>query len=205
MKINFKRFLVFIFLIICAVLISITSYVSAFSNDVKNSVLRLHIIANSDSNVDQSLKLKVRNKILEEMEKNNFSSKEDAVKYCSENLDKFKKIAENVVLENGFSYPISVELGSFYFPTKNYSNVSLPAGDYDALRIIIGNGSGHNWWCVMFPPLCLVNDGTMEMSEDSENNLRENLNNEDYNLITQSNETYEFKFKIVELINKLRN
>ena len=205
MKINFKRFLVFIFLIICAVLISITSYVSAFSNDVKNSVLRLHIIANSDSNVDQSLKLKVRNKILEEMKKNNFSSKEDAVKYCSENLDKFKKIAENVVLENGFSYPISVELGSFYFPTKNYSNVSLPAGDYDALRIIIGNGSGHNWWCVMFPPLCFEGDSSGIISDESKNILENELSEEELSLITSEEPEYKVKFKIIEIFNNLMN
>ena len=90
------------------------------------------------------------------------------------------------------------------FLLKKYGNIELPAGLYDAVNVRIGNSAGHNWWCVMFPPLCLVNDGTMEMSEDSQNNLRENLNNEDYELITNSNQTYEFKFKVVELINSLK-
>ena len=193
-------FLIFIFY-------SASSYASSVSSDLSNNLLRLHIVANSDSDDDQSLKLKVRDCLIEYLNSivSPSNTKDEVVEILKEHINDMRNIALKAIYENGFDYDVTISLDHIDFPTKTYSDVSLPAGLYDAIDVHIGNSNGHNWWCVMFPPLCLVNDGTMEMSEDSENNLKENLDSEDYNLIMQNNKTYEFKFKIVEIINKLKN
>lgn len=207
-KMKRRIFIVFIFMIfLFFVFTSASSYASSVSSGLSNNLLRLHIVANSDSDEDQNLKLKVRDSLIDYLnsivDKNN--SKDEVIAILENHISDMENIALSVIHENGFDYDVSISLDHIEFPTKKYGNITLPSGLYDAVNVHIGSSNGHNWWCVMFPPLCLVNDGSMEMSEDSENNLRENLNNEDYNLITQSNETYEFKFKIVELINKFRN
>ena len=186
---------------------SASSYASSVSSDLSNNLLRLHIVANSDSDDDQSLKLKVRDCLIEYLNSivSPSNTKDEVVEILKEHINDMRNIALKAIYENGFDYDVTISLDHIDFPTKTYSDVSLPAGLYDAIDVHIGNSNGHNWWCVMFPPLCLVNDGTMEMSEDSENNLKENLDSEDYNLIMQNNKTYEFKFKIVEIINKLKN
>ena len=201
-----RIFIVFIFMIfLYFVFTSASSYASSVSSDLSNNLLRLHIVANSDSDEDQNLKLKVRDSLINYLnsivDKNN--SKDEVITILKNHISDMENIALNVIHENRFDYDVSISLDHIEFPTKKYGNIALPSGLYDAVDVHIGSSNGHNWWCVMFPPLCLVNDGTMEMSEDSKNNLKENLNNEDYKLITQSNETYEFKFKIVELINRL--
>lgn len=123
---------------------------------VSESVLRLHILANSDSESDQQLKLKVRDAILaetaDEMNTNSLSSAKTAAK---NNLSKIQKIAEKTIEKNGYDYSVSVEMTNMYFDTRHYENATMPAGDYDAVRVTIGNGEGHNWWCVIYPPLCV--------------------------------------------------
>ncbi len=203
-----RFFVVFIFMIfLIFIFYSASSYASSVSSDLSNNLLRLHIVANSDSDDDQSLKLKVRDCLIEYLNSivSPSNTKDEVVEILKEHINDMRNIALKAIYENGFDYDVTISLDHIDFPTKTYSDVSLPAGLYDAIDVHIGNSNGHNWWCVMFPPLCLVNDGTMEMSEDSENNLKENLDSEDYNLIMQNNKTYEFKFKIVEIINKLKN
>lgn len=192
-----------IFIILCA-----NSYTSAVSSDISSSVFRLHVIANSDSDEDQNLKYIVRDKVLEYMNTlvdTNVSSKEETVKIISDNLDNFKNIAQNTVYENGYNYDVNVEIGNFAFPTKNYGDISLPAGYYDALRISIGNADGRNWWCVMFPPLCFVDVSSGIVPEESKTTLEDTLSNEEYDLISGSSTQFEFKFKLVELFENIKN
>lgn len=127
------------------------------STQVKTDTLRLHIIANSDSDFDQELKLKVRDRVLEYAdglfaEASGKTEAEALAKYSASDI---KAVAEEVIAESGANYSVSVEITNMWFETRSYDGFTLPAGDYDAVRIIIGAGEGHNWWCVMYPPLCL--------------------------------------------------
>ena len=196
-----------IFLLIIYILLCINSYVNAVSNNISSSVFRLHVIANSDSVEDQSLKYKVRDKILEytnTLIDVNSNSKEDIINIYNQNIDILKSIAQNTVYENGFNYNVNISIGNFYFPTKYYGDISLPAGYYDALRVEIGNAKGQNWWCVMFPPLCFVDVTSGIVPDDSKENLQENLPGEEYDLISSDSEEIQFKFKLVEIFENLK-
>ena len=118
--------------------------------------------------------------------------------------DELEKISKNIILENGYDYDVKVGIDYSKFPTKQYSNVVLPAGEYKALRIIIGEGKGKNWWCVMFPPLCFVDDQKGIIDKDTDDKLREVLTEEEYELISQKTskqvDRVQIKFKIVEII-----
>ena len=196
-----KRFFVVFILFSFFIFISALSYVNAVSEDISNSVFRLHVIANSDTAEDQELKYKVRDKVLEYMNKisKDCSSKEEIIALAYEYQDEFSKIAEEVIMANGFNYDVNVKIGNFEFPTKNYGDISLPAGEYDALRIEIGEAKGQNWWCVMFPPLCFVDVTSGVVPDESKEVIKENLNEEEYNLVSdRESSDIKFKFSLIE-------
>lgn len=206
-KLNFILILtILIFLYI--VLLSF-NYSQAISYNLSDSVFRLHIIANSDSSADQELKLKVRDKIIEYMNTltSSSSDKKDVISMVNNHLDSFKEIALNTIKENGYNYDVNIEIGNFHFPTKSYGDISFPAGNYDALKIEIGDAIGQNWWCVLFPPLCFVNSSTGVVPDDSKNTLKENINSESYEIISEGNNSNDntsdvkIKFKIIEFLN----
>ena len=201
MKRKIKYILILLFLLFCFILVSISSFASTVSQNLSDNFFRLHILANSDSEEDQNLKLKVRDKIIEYMNTQDFSnnSKSEVMQSVESNLEKYQKIAEEVIKESGYDYPVSLEIGNFYFPTKVYGNISLPAGHYDALRIKIGKAEGQNWWCSLFPPLCFVDISSGVIDDDATNNLKENLFYEEFAIITNDNKTIKLKFKIVEM------
>lgn len=207
-KSNLSKFFIIFLLLAIFILLSANSYVNAVSSNIADGVFRLHVIANSDSVEDQNLKYKVRDALLNYMNSicSDVSSKEDAMNIASEHLEDFKAIAENVIYENNYTYPVSVEIGKYDFPTKNYGDVSIPAGIYDALRVKIGKASGKNWWCVMFPPLCFVDVSSGIVPNESKELLQENMSTEEYDLITNSsnNSDLNFKFKIVELFENIK-
>ncbi|TEB17218.1 Stage II sporulation protein R [Pelotomaculum sp. FP] len=120
--------------------------------------IRLHVLANSDSEADQALKRKVRDEIIQVMAPEFLASGdiESARLTARSNLDRIELIASRVIKAEGKDYPVTAELNTFPFPTKHYGAFILPAGDYEAVRVVIGNGEGTNWWCVLFPPLCFV-------------------------------------------------
>lgn len=124
-----------------------------------HNLIRFHVIANSDSAADQALKLKVRDRILDDLQPiiSQAVSVEQARLLVSENLQQIQAAAREEIIQNGMDYPIQAELGQFEFPAKIYGDVVLPNGSYEALRVSIGQGAGQNWWCVLFPPLCFVN------------------------------------------------
>lgn len=208
-----KKKLNFIFILTILVFIYIAllsfNYSKAISSNLSDSVFRLHIIANSDSSADQELKLKVRDKIIEYMNTltSNSSDKKDVISIVNNHLDSFKEIALNTIKENGYNYDVNIEIGNFHFPTKSYGNISFPAGNYDALKIEIGDAIGQNWWCVLFPPLCFVNSSTGVVPDDSKNTLKENINSESYEIISEGNNSNDntsdikIKFKIIEFFN----
>ena len=128
------------------------------------------------------------------------TSKKEAIYIAQNHLNDFQKIAEQTISENGYTYPIKVEIGNFDFPTKTYGDISLPAGSYDALRVEIGKAQGQNWWCVMFPPLCFIDVSSGIVPDESKELLKENMNEEDFALISDNNShsNITFKFKLLE-------
>ena len=188
--------LLFLYTTICAI-----SYAENVSTDIAESVFRLHILANSDSKEDQELKIKVRNFLLDYMNSlcSNCKSKEEAIILVEQNKEKFREIALNTVKENGYNYDVKINIGNFQFPTKNYGDISLPAGYYDALRVEIGEAKGQNWWCVMFPPLCFVDISSGIVPDESKKLMEDNLSEEEFALVSDSsNAEIQFKFKILE-------
>ena len=206
-KFLFKKYITLLILLFLFISVSAVSYVNAVSTHLADSVFRLHIIANSDSYEDQNLKYKVRDAEIEYLSSisKNVTSKEEVIALVKDNLNNFQKIAENVVKEYGYNYSVTVSVNDFYFPTKNYGDISLPAGMYDALRIELGNAAGQNWWCVMFPPLCFVDVSSGIVPDDSKEVLESNLSEEEFAIISQENEEVKFKFKLLELFNTISN
>ena len=202
-----KKYILLLIVSVLFLLLSAYSYVNAVSNNLADSVFRLHVIANSDSKEDQELKYKVRDKLIEYMNSltNDINSKEEVIEIAKAHLEDFKEIALNVVKENGYNYDVNVEIGNFSFPTKTYGDISFPAGFYDALKVEIGKAEGQNWWCVMFPPLCFVDVTSGVVPEESKENLEENLGDEEYELIsdTENNSILNIKFKIIELFESI--
>ena len=189
-----------IYIFLCAY-----SYVSAISSNLSNSVLRLHVIANSNSEDDQNLKYLVRDNLISYMDTLciNCSSKEEVLQIANDNLNEFKKIAQDTIYNNGYDYDVSVELGNFEFPSKTYGDISFPAGYYDALRVKIGTATGKNWWCVMFPPLCFVDITSGIVPDNSKEQLQDNLSSEEYSVISEhDNSSFKIKFKLIEFFEK---
>ncbi len=199
-----KTFIILSILLILFFIVTAYSYATNISEGLSENIFRLHILANSDSEEDQTLKLKVRDTILEYMKTltNDMSDKQAVIELSKKHLQDFKEIAEDVIRENGYDYSVNLEIGNFYFPTKYYGNISLPAGNYDALKIEIGEADGQNWWCSLFPPLCFVSVSSGVVDEEGEEYLKENLSDEEFEIISSSSSEIEFKFKIVELMNK---
>ena len=192
-------FLFFIYTTICAI-----SYADYISTDIADSVFRLHVIANSDSDVDQNLKYTVRDNLLEYMNELcvNCSTKEEAISIAQQNIESFKQIALDTIKNEGFDYSVNVCIGNFEFPTKHYGDISLPAGYYDALRVEIGEAKGQNWWCVMFPPLCFTDVSSGIVSEESKEDLEETLTDEEFSIVSDNNSfDIKVKFKILEILN----
>ena len=166
---------------------------------IRDNCFRLHIIANSDREEDQSLKLKVRDELLKSTAHifENAKNKDEALSLALTNADKIKETAESVIKKQGYCYTVQIDTAKAYFPTRTYEKYTLPAGKYDALRVIIGEGKGKNWWCVMFPSLCLP----ASMKKDK---LSDVLTEKEIELI-EKNPRYEIRFWIVEQIQKLKS
>lgn len=196
-----KASFILLFLLTLYVFISAYSYVNAVSSNIEDSVFRLHVLANSDSKEDQNLKYKVRDALIEYMNtiSENVTSKEEVISIAKEHEENFYKIAKDVISQNGFSYDVNIQIGNFPFPTKQYGDISLPSGNYDAMRVEIGDSLGQNWWCVMFPPLCFVDVTSGIVPDESKEIIKDNLSTEEYNLISDTeNNEIKFKFRLIE-------
>ena len=166
--------------------------------EIYNSTVRLHVIADSDSEEDQNLKLKVRDAVLERIEGYDAKTKDEAVRSIEEDRENLQKIAEECVKINGFDNSVSVELTNESYPTKEYEGFTLPAGEYTSLKIIIGSGEGQNWWCVLFPPLCT----SVAIGYDDDAYIDVGLTKDQYDLITGSRGEYKVKLKLLEIASR---
>lgn len=177
---------------------SIVSFAD-ISQKIRSEVLRLHIIANSDSAFDQNLKLAVRDALLLSGEDifDGSVNIENAAQKILPRIDDLTEVAKEIVAEHGADYDVKIQLSEEYFTTRTYNTVTLPAGEYLALRVVIGKGDGHNWWCVMFPPMCLS-------AADEKETLNSVLNTEEINLVNK-NPKYEPRFKIIEIYESLKH
>ncbi len=162
---------------------------------LEQDVLRLHILANSDSVSDQSLKLKVRDDVIEYMSPLYIGAtdKSDAIEITQQHLSSIEEIAQSSVYEYGYNYSVDAKILNTYFDTRYYDDFTMPAGMYDALQISIGDASGKNWWCVMYPSLCV--------GASSKESMQDELSDSQYKLVT--NDEFEYEFKIVEYFEKL--
>lgn len=190
-----------VFVPIFLILLLISAYVTPFiqtSEKISEDVFRLHIIANSDNEEDQALKLKVRDAVLQKGQNvfTNCNSLDEIINSCESNIDSFEKTARECIKNNGYNYSVNVYVDKEYFNTRKYEEITLPSGIYNALKIEIGEAKGHNWWCVMFPAICL--------SAVSDSEINDILDEDEIELIHSDNK-FEIRFKIVELYEKIKS
>ncbi len=169
---------------------------------ITQKFVRFHIVANSNSQKDQEVKLKVRETIFSELDFSQITSKEEALEFFKEHQHKLEKIANRVLLENGFSYQAKVTVSKKEFPVREYSDFVLPAGYYDAVSITLGEGNGENFFCVMYPSLCRI-EGVTESSNSNAEILNHVLTEQECSAITGNEKQIVCKFKIVEWFEKL--
>ena len=161
----------------CVILLALTilmgfmlfyTYIGDIDNE-HDGIIRLHVIANSDSASDQQLKLKVRDAVIAYMDgQEDLGTVEETRQHLNDNLDRLETIANGVIAAEGYDYTAKADLGIKYIPAKTYGDITFPAGNYEALNITLGSGDGQNWWCVLFPPLCLLEETTLTSEELTE-------------------------------------
>lgn len=197
--------LISILIILGLVIFKEINKINACTYDYKDKLIRFHVIANSDTDEDQALKLKVRDAVIDYLQPKLEDSKsiEISEKIIESEYKNLERISKEIISENGYKYDVKLGLQYSDFPAKQYSSVVLPAGKYKALKIVIGEGKGKNWWCVMFPPLCFVDDQNGVIDERTDKKLKEILTPKEYNLIMAKSKTevndLKLKFKIVEV------
>lgn len=184
--------------LIFAILFGCYQSFAAECNDISDRVLRLHILANSDTDADQELKLAVRDRILEETS-GIFNIQGDlraAEQNALDNLEFIRQVAQDEVNARGYDYTVQAELTNMLFDTRTYGEITMPSGNYDAVRITIGKAEGHNWWCVLYPPLCIPAAQPKEQLSDvlTESEMK----------VVQSNPKYEVRFAIVEFFQSIK-
>lgn len=185
------------FIVVCANILM--GHIEAHNStiyDIKSAnLIRLHVLANSDSPKDQKVKLMVRDAIVQYLSPKlkDVKSNRIAKQIVTDNKVELTEISKSVLVSNGFSYSVNIEVGAFDFPVKSYGDLTLPEGKYEAVRVLLGEAKGANWWCVLFPPLCFIDDnkmgGAMPKVFQEEN--------EDDGSTNQS--TLKLKFKLLEL------
>lgn len=212
MKNKFIAIMLFLILVLGSVLGISYMKAGASQNTISDKIIRFHVIANSDTTEDQTLKLKVRDEVLKYISPKLKDSKniDESRKILDKNNEVIKEIARKVIKENGYEYEVTTTLSHENFPVKSYGNITLPQGNYEAYRIIIGSGKGHNWWCVMFPPLCFTDITKGEVAyKETEKEMKQVLTPEEYKLVnnldtnTIDGEEIVVKFKFVEIAENL--
>jgi stage II sporulation protein R len=172
---------------------------------IAQKVLRFHVIANSDSEEDQKLKMTVKEALVSSLtpQLKDMSDIAKVKTVVSDQLDSIQKTAENIIRQQGYDYSVAVSLEKCYFPLKIYDNYSFPPGYYEALRVKIGKAEGKNWWCVMFPPLCFVDETYSIVDENSKEKLLELLSDDEYDALISGKTPVKVKFKLIEKIKDL--
>ena len=170
--------------------------------EISDKVLRFHVLANSDSEADQNLKLAVRDAVGSFMQEKltDVENLEECELVVRQSLGEIEEAAAETIAENGYDYDVTAELEHTSFPVKNYGSYTFPAGDYEALRIVIGEGNGHNWWCVMYPNMCFQGSMYEVIDEKAETSLQEVLTQEEYDSIIEDSD-YKIQFKYLSFLN----
>lgn len=158
--------------------------------EIAEEVLRFHVLANSDSKEDQELKLKVRDQILRYMESElpENADLEETETWAGSHLSQIEELGRETAGSQGYDYEVRAELTDCYFPAKSYGDMTFPAGDYRALRVRIGQGKGHNWWCVLYPNLCFTDAVHAVVPEEQKEKIRAVLSEDDYEALTASSD-----------------
>lgn len=198
-----KKMLIIFVLFLLYFIFNSISYSYSISNDLEKNLFRLHIIANSDSEEDQNLKLFVRDNVINYLKNYQFSDKNELINFLKTHENELNQVIKSAINQKGYNYNFTIEIGNSFFPQKKYENIVLPSGYYDGLKIKIGKAEGKNWWCVLFPPMCLINKSTCELPEESELILENSLSEECNSIVASNNQNYKFKFKIVDFLNSL--
>lgn len=194
-----------LFIVLAAWMISY-SYAEDVNAGLSQNIVRLHVVANSDSEADQALKLKVRDAIIEFMKGKLATSKDitETKAIINANLNEIEELSSKVIIENNSNYSVKASVGNYDFPTKTYGDIALPAGEYQALKVVIGKGEGANWWCVLFPPLCFIDATHGAIPEYVKQDLKNTLSDEEYKIITTADSSEDIpikvKFKVVEFL-----
>lgn len=184
--------------------VATAQYSNKIQGGISSSVIRFHCLANSNSTEDQTLKLEVRDRVLAEIEPmvTECKSKAETIAILEKSKEKMRQVALETIKENGKDYDVRVSLENCSFPLKKYGDSVFPAGDYDALRVEIGEAKGKNFWCVVYPPLCFVDEGCQQLDNGTKEELRNILTQEEYSIILAAENDEEIvpeiKFKVVE-------
>ena len=183
-------------------------YSDTVQSNIAGNILRLHIIANSNSLADQRLKLTIRDKVIKTYgyTLSNINSKAMAKDFLNKNLDNIKSLVLKEIEAAGYNYAVRVSIDKSDFPTKTYTDTRLPAGSYEALKIHIGNGDGENWWCVMYPPLCFIDITKKDLVKINTDLLKNALSTEELKIVKSKNSRnipIKIKFKIIEFWQEL--
>lgn len=193
-------------LIFLSVLFICFFYADSLQKDLSQNLIRLHIIANSNSESDQQIKREIRDEIIKNAG-NKFSADSQKAVFSHElcnNLDEIEKIADFVLKKHNADYQSEAYLKKTYIPKKVYNGIILPEGSYDSLTVKLGNGNGENWWCVVYPPLCFTESVCGKLSEEGKEKLKNTLSPDAYSLITSEEFSVEYAFKFVELVQKIK-
>lgn len=167
---------------------------------IASQIIRLHVIANSDETEDQTLKKEVKDQVVTYLRSkmNQAASIQAARRVICQEMDALKEIAEKKIRQEGYDYPVTVSLGTTYFPVKEYGDMAFPAGDYEALRVQIGKSKGRNWWCVMYPSLCLVDGVYQTVPENSKDKLKQVLSTSEYQSLVDGGEDVQFRLRFLD-------
>lgn len=177
-----------------------TSNEDTLQTGIAEDIIRFHVIANSDSEEDQALKLTVKSTLVDSLSPylKNTDTKLQAREILTDKLSFIEDLAEETIRQNGYNYPVTVSLTNCYFPLKIYGNYTFPPGTYEALRVQIGEAKGKNWWCVMYPPLCFVDETYSIVDDNSKEQLKHLLTEEEYDSLVSKKPPIKIKFKLIE-------
>lgn len=184
---TFRKEIIFLMVFLFLPFILITP---AEGEDFKSEIVRLHVIANSDSDEDQFIKLRIRDAVLKSAK--NLSLETNAAQEIKNNIDILNDAAKVALMSYGSDFPVKTQFGTFDFPVKSYGSITLPAGKYTAVRVIIGDGAGQNWWCVMYPPLCFTSETCAEFDDETVDLITNGLSKTD-------RPQFKIKFKLLEI------
>ena len=174
-------------------------YSKSVTDEISQELLRMHILANSNNELDQNVKIEIRDFVLDYVDKKDLKTKKDVIN----NVCDIESEINSYLFENKIGYRARVTIGYSPFLTKEYNDIAIPKGVYNSLKIILGKGEGENWWCVAYPPLCFTEAVSGKISDEGEYELKNTLNSETYNLMKRDKVEYKIKFKSVEIFNSI--